>query len=439
MPSNNYYGTIEIERAADDNDETMSVMSTSTVLSSTRNPQFRRSHNSEPVASAQNKKLLDLEALIGMCVISLKVPELSNDNDDIEKGMVGTKSAASKSKVGKRIKSIYKGTKKRFRTVISASIKHSALLIPKGINNDDEHITTTEKRQCCPCVLWCFQAAGKLLKPLFDDMRSRVVLVPAFLVAAWVVGLAVVSPFETFLLKPIIDLLLPKLALVLCAIAVLAQAWICSLPLASSLAKVLCQLQQIIDLACHDMTVSVPSKISKLLQVLKIPSVAADNLCRILFVPFGTVLATIFKIIPKIDTILPAKLKEPKPLVPIIFAGLLAGLFFGQVLLILTVGSMLNGTIEILVGVGLCLGMGWVATQAQNLVVVLIVILETVLNGTIQFLLRKLLPVSKLQKTIDYTYSLVPKPSSTTLAFKRTRKRKKRTSSAGASDLTAVV
>jgi hypothetical protein len=107
------------------------------------------------------------------------------------------------------------------------------------------------------------------------------------------------------------------------------------LPIAIGVAPLLSQLQSLIDVAFDTMVEVVPTKLTDLLLLLKIPNAAANNLGKVLFRPFREVLVTIYRIIPRVDDLVPSWTKEAKPLQPILFAGLLVTLLFCQVLSIL--------------------------------------------------------------------------------------------------------
>ena len=80
-----------------------------------------------------------------------------------------------------------------------------------------------------------------------------------------------------------------------------------------------------------------------------------------------------------------------------------------QTLLLLTMGSMVNGTVEVLLGFAISVVLAVLALYADQIVPLLLQFVEFLLNTIIQALLRKLLPIAKLQKTIDYTERLIPK------------------------------
>lgn len=367
-------------------------------------------------------KILDLEKLINLCTIRLKIPKPQECfHDDIETGH--SKGQATKTKGAvKYLKSLYKAMKSAARSA-ATPLKVSSSLLPLGRPNDEETEQMTRPSQS---TVWskCFLVMLGPVKSAFDilwgKIATRVTLVPAGLILLWIFTISVASSLIRPL-RSLMDLFLPKVALVFSVMAIVGQCWICAIPLAISLASIISQLQVIIDAAFEEMTAVVPSQISKILLKLKIPTVAAEKLCTILFAPFSSVLATIFKIIPKVDSLIPPKVKDPKPLAPFVFIGLLFGLFFAQVLMVLLVGSMLNGSTEILLGSALCWALGWVALQAGNLMPIILQGMETILNTMIQSLLRKLLPISKLQKTIDTAQSLMPKPPK----FKRKKKKSK--------------
>lgn len=363
------------------------------------------------------KKLLDLNSIIDMCTIKLKIPPPNTTEHDEEEG-VGRRNVCNIDNrgVNKATKTLGAGLslmKKGSRAAVSvvkdsATIakNHASLLIPKGAahNVKDE----TKKPNVCVVLCWkatccvCLQISYPI-RLFWGNTVFRVALVPVLLIFTWVFAY---TTFSKFILK---DLILPFVALGLSALAIVVQSWIVAFPMAAGISSILSQLQAIIEVAFDEMVRVVPRKIAQLFLVLKVPAAAADNLCRVLFIPFGEVLGTIFKIIPRVDDLVPPRVKDPRYLAPLVFAALLVALVLGQILLLLTMGSMVNGTVEVLLGFVISVVLAVLALYADQIVPLLLQFVEFLLNTIIQGLLRKLLPIAKLQKTIDYTERLIPK------------------------------
>eukprot|EP00977_Amphora_coffeiformis_P012170 scaffold2992_cov214-Amphora_coffeaeformis.AAC.52 len=400
----------------DDDDETIQTIASTadeSVLPSSL--ELHRSEKCEP------SKLLDLESLLGLCIVRLKLPSS-------ERHLADTMTTTTASTTDGTTGSSSKGPFSRVvgRSLLTKSLqapRPSSLLLKFGRAEDNEVSSEDEKPQSGCAKAW-ESILGIVSHPfslVWSQTSYRVMVAPVLLFTSWILTLGISSSF----LGPIwffVDLALPYLALGLSLVGLLVQSWVISLPLARSIINVLSQLQSIIDEAFLEMVDIVPSKISKLLLMLKIPGVAADNICRALFLPLKEVLKTILKIMPKVDEIVPANAKEPKPLAFAVFLGLLVALFFGQALMVLVMGTMLNGTMEIVLGVAICCALGALASYADNLVSLFLRLVEAIVNGIIQSLLRKLLPVSKLQRTLDYIERIVPKPS----LHRNKRKRNKR-------------
>jgi hypothetical protein len=191
--------------------------------------------------------------------------------------------------------------------------------------------------------------------------------------------------------------------------AIVVQSWITAIPIAAGLAKLLSQLQDIVDTAYDEMVQEVPNKIASMIKKFQIPTRVADGLCRGMFTPIGEVLQTIYQILPRVDDMVPSDEDNlQKLLLPLIFVILVVSLVFGQVLLLLMMGSTIGGNVEIALGVAICGVIGWMALYVDRIVLTLLGIVQVVANTIIQSLLRKLVPVAKLQECIDLIERCIP-------------------------------
>lgn len=379
-----------------------------------------------------NPKLLDLEALIGMCVVKLQLPppdenvDDKGQQDDEETGLLSD--VKGRSRTVRPTQALRKGLgviSKGARRVGSKAVDSASLLIPTRVGGDkncetDTKLVTPQNR----CVASCFRCLAYLCHPIsvairhfWPNLLFRVSLVPVALLLVWMLLVTLVSALFRYLPLPQ-ELLLPYLALTLTIVAVGAQAWIVALPIAIGVATLLSQLQSLIDVAFDTMVEVVPTKLTDLLLLLKIPNAVTNNLGKVLFRPFREVLGTIYRIIPRVDDLVPSWTKEAKPLQPILFAGLLVTLFFCQVLLVLNIGTMMDEIVEIVLGMALCALLGFLALHASDLIPIMLSLVEILLNLLIQSLLHKLLPIAKLQQAIDTAQGFIPQNV-------RPRKRKK--------------
>jgi hypothetical protein len=346
-------------------------------------------------AESKSGKLLDLESLIGLCVIRLNIPEEEEEekddedvhsSSDIESGRLikgpievdletgllkgQPRQVEGKSATKSQLKSFFKGMKKSIKNAARAVVTKPTLFLPMPTGFPKSEAATTEyevgpepESQCSICFATLCSPFQRAFIVLWGEMKTRVVMVPAGLLLLWILVVCIESAmFQP--LRAVADLVLPQLALVLDVASIVVQCWICALPLAASLAKLAGKLQTIIDAAFGEMTQQVPHQIAKILLALKIPAMAAENVCKILFKPFATVLATIFKVIPQVDSIISKKAKDPKSLAPLVFVGLLIGLVFGQILLLLVIGSedakYPPRLINLICGLGLTLAVSFV-------------------------------------------------------------------------------
>mmetsp|Transcript_20406 Transcript_20406/g.46335 ORF Transcript_20406/g.46335 Transcript_20406/m.46335 type:complete len:500 (-) Transcript_20406:215-1714(-) len=383
------------------------------------------------------KKMIDLEMLLDLCVIRLKLPDTNERNDEplllfsaasaMKKMIPKTRFGKRLSKaVGKKFKSagsaaskIRRGTAKMAKKSVSLVTERVPLLQGRVDPNNEE---TSKNPVCCSryIALLCAPCTA-MFKEKWSKIEVRVWFCPYVLIFFWTLIRIALASFLRFL-RPLLGLFLPYVALVMSLITIVTQCWVISLPLAGSIASLLSQLQDLIDYAFSQMLDMIPKTLIKLLTTLKVPEFLAANLCKVLFMPLKEALGTVQKLIPRVDKILPTWVKEPKPLVPVIFVGLLVALFFGQLLLLLQMGTMVgSGDVEVLLCIFFCVILGKVGVYSRKIVTLLLSIIELVLNGIIQFLLRKVLVVEKLQKGIDMTVNALPRPS-----FKKKRKKKRK-------------
>jgi hypothetical protein len=390
-----------------------------------------------PLTKAETKhKLLDLEALIGMCVVKIQLPpsedtvDEKGGQDDEETGLLSGVKGRHRSVrptrgLRKGLGVLSKGARRVGSKAATRAVDSATLLIPSRLGRDKKSSNDTKLvKPQNRCVASCFWPLAYLCQPIsiavghfWPNLLFRVWLVPVALLLVWMLLVTLISALFRYLPLPQ-EFLLPYLALSLTIVAVVVQAWIVAMPIAIGIATLLSQLQSIIDVAFDNMVEVVPRKVTSLLVLLKIPNAVAENLGKLLFRPFREVLGTIYSIIPRVDDLVPPWAKEAKPLQPILFAGLLVALFFGQVLLVLNVGTMMDESVEIALGMALCALLGFLALRAGDLIPILVSVVETLLNILIQSLLRKLLPIAKLQQIIDTAQGFIPQTG-------RPRKRRK--------------
>lgn len=384
-----------------DHEETSISDATDLLLDHRSSPHFA---NDKENVKEEHDQLLDLDAIIGMCVLKLQLPPSSkNVPEDATPNGLGRSTAGIKEGRG-----VGRATK-RLKGSASAVRNQATRLVPKGNDNASLDNETPKRRSTCLTALCrALNSFGDLVTYpirifLWKYAWFQVSLVPVVLLIGWIFTGLFLSHFWI-----IEDLLLPYIALGLSALAIVLQSWIVSRPLAAGIVSLVSQLQGVIDAAFGEMMEVVPRKIAHVLKRLCVPPAAADNLCRALFAPVRQVLGTVYKILPNVDSIVPADRIQAQPVAVLVFFCLLVGLVLGQVMLILMMGSNINGSVEICLALTICILLGSVALEAHRIMVYVLALIESVVNLAIQFLLRKLLPVAKLQKSLDYVERLVP-------------------------------
>eukprot|EP00588_Corethron_pennatum_P008741 CAMPEP_0194273658 /NCGR_PEP_ID=MMETSP0169-20130528/6958_1 /TAXON_ID=218684 /ORGANISM="Corethron pennatum, Strain L29A3" /LENGTH=614 /DNA_ID=CAMNT_0039016677 /DNA_START=23 /DNA_END=1864 /DNA_ORIENTATION=+ len=339
------------------------------------------------------KKLLDLEMMLDMCVLKLRLPD-DYDSGASESLLISGAAGAmskimSKTRVGRGIskaasklrggiRSVGSKTNKLGRGATAIASKSARLvservpLLRKSDRDGDEKprpekcagVLKLSSLLCKPCAM--------IIRKSWPDLRFRVSLCPVVLVLCWILIRISLATFLWFL-APLVNLFMPYIALGLSFVTILVQCWIISMPIASGIASLLSQLQGVIYFAFDEMLEMIPRNLTKMLKTLKVPNLIAVNLCKILFMPLKEALGTVKKLIPNVDKIFPSWMKEPKPLVPVIFVCLLTGLFFAQILVLMLMGTMIGtGDIEILVCISLCIGLGEIGKNANKVVPILL-------------------------------------------------------------------
>jgi len=232
-------------------------------------------------------------------------------------------------------------------------------------------------------------------------------IIPGLLFVWWVAlrvattaVLAIMGPLG-LVWAPILSLLFPYAAVVMALSALVTQAYFCCLPLGKGIAALIGDLGDVIEAAFTELVALLPKTISALLAGVGVPERFSSNVVKALFAPLQEGILQVINLIPRADEIFPEWAKEPYPLVPFIWAGLLTGLFCAQALMLITIGMSGKGDLAIVFSLLLCYLLGMLAFYADKIMPTLLWVIESVINTAVQFLLRKVIVVDKLQAGID--------------------------------------
>jgi len=301
-------------------------------------------------------------------------------------------------------------------TAALASHAHTLLQRDSDVSDLEEGRMHSHRRwRCCrlcapSCSPSCDSYSGpgaEHLHRLRDNLAFRISVAPIALVVAWTLVRLVVGGLHVGV---ILAMLLPYLSVALSIVTLVAQSYLVSLPLARAVSGLLGQLAGIIDTSFRELLELLPRSITALLTALGIPEMLVGNFCKVLFLPLQEALNTVLHLMPRVDEIFPSWSKRPSPLVPIVCAGLLTGLVCAQVLLLLTLGMAGAGDVGVAICLGLCYAQAVLAKNADELLPLILGAVEGVINGTVQFLLRRVLMVDKLQAGIDMVIKAIPDP-----------------------------
>mmetsp|Transcript_3706 Transcript_3706/g.10972 ORF Transcript_3706/g.10972 Transcript_3706/m.10972 type:complete len:436 (+) Transcript_3706:229-1536(+) len=372
------------------------------------------------------KKSLDVEMLLDMCVLRLRLPEQHKKRRKsalaVKVGSAGQGACAPIKQVMARMT----GAGARGLSKATGAGKSGARLLSKSTGLSDLDLGLAKPRRPCLCTCLCAccnacyfccncsclpRSIGDHIRAgrqrIFDWLPFRVSLTPLALVLLWVavrlavsIALEVMGPLARIWL-PILALLLPYAAVLFGLLGLVMQAYFVAMPLAQGIAKLVQDLADIVDFAFKELLALLPKTIAKLLSTMGVPDSLGGNVVKALFLPIQEALNQVMGLIPRVDEVFPAWSKKPWPLVPLIFGGLLFGLFTAQALMFLTLGMVGKGDAAVFFSFLLCAVLGALGWYADRILPILLWIVETVINVAIQFLLRKVVAVDKLQTGID--------------------------------------
>lgn len=396
-----------------------------------------------------DEKLIDVDKLLSLCTVRLRMPERKERPKSAIAGFartatgglmeMGSKSARALGPVGAAAagastQAVAKASAAGTQAATAASAAGGSALKELGDRMPtidlEAQAPTPPRRPCwlsclcmclCACPRGCYACStcaccpGPCRRPtrsaivwLMEKVRVRVSVAPVLMVAGWgalrwaiAATLDFLGPVLAAPWRPLVSILLPYVAVCMALSAIVAQAYFVSLPIARGIAVLLQDLGDIIDYAFSELLEVLPNTISSLVVSIGVPERLVGRVVKVLFTPLRQALREVMALIPRVDEVFPAWSKRPTPLVPFLWAGLLTGLVFAQALVLLMAGMNGAGDAAIALGVLLCNVLGAFAVHADRIMPNLLWLVETVINVSVQFLMRRVLQVEKLQAGID--------------------------------------
>ncbi len=317
-------------------------------------------------ASPRRKHAIDLDYIIGLCVIKLKPPQPRSAPSTLLASAVD----AAETAVATEVTHLIGSETTRLATDLLAPVTAEA-----------------EPRARCP-------------------LPARISACPALLLVAWIALRCFVGGFG--ILAPVLMLAMPYVAVGLSLVALVAQSWLVARPIAFGLASLLTQLTDIIEGAFDELIETVPKALTEVLLLLMVPEAIANELMWVLFEPIREALHLCWALVPKVDDLVPQRWRAPKPLVFLVWLLLLCGLVVAQTLTVLFLGLVGTGDLAIAICVGVCAVLAFLARNASRLIELLLGLVECLINFTLQFLLRRVLLADKIQFAIDMISDAIP-------------------------------
>ena len=214
--------------------------------------------------------------------------------------------------------------------------------------------------------------------------------VPLLLVCTWI---SVLKPLP---LGP----LAPFAAVGLAVPALIIQCYLVSFPLTAGLAGLAFDLVEAVDGAFAALSSGVEGTVARTLKPVHLPLAVEAKVGTVLARPCTAAIHIVRALLPD-PKALPPWVKNPRALSPLIFVLLLAALIVVQVMPLLLLGLAGNGDLAIVLCCLVCVQLAVVALKARQVVRLVLTCIEGGLNFTVQFLLRRVISMAKLQALLD--------------------------------------
>ena len=318
------------------------------------------------MSAPQRKHAIDLDYIIGLCVIKLKPTRPHDTQSTLITSAVEAAAAAE--------------------TAVATEFTRLIGSDTTRLITDRLPLLEVIRRACALCV--------------------RISACPTLLLLAWAVLRTFVGGFG--ILAPLLMLGMPYVAVFLSLVALVVQSWLVARPIAFGLASLLTQLTDIIEGAFDELIETIPKALTEVLLLLMVPDVIANELVWVLFEPIREALHLCWALVPKVDDLVPLRWRAPTPLVFLVWLLLLCGLVVAQTLTVLFLGLVGTGDLAIVICVCVCAALAFLAHNANRIIELLLGLVECLINFTLQFLLRRVLLADKIQFAIDMISDAIP-------------------------------
>lgn len=198
--------------------------------------------------------------------------------------------------------------------------------------------------------------------------------------------------------------LAPYVALTMAVSTIILQAYAVAFPLTAAFALLAIQLGEIIDAAFAAMDEHLRASLRRSVAPMRLPRGAEDRIVHILHLPPATAVTVVRSLLPDFETLLPQSFKSGRTLAPIVFVLLLCMLIVIQVVPVLMLGLAGNGDLLIWLCTTICFVLAQLAVSAPRVLELAVRFVEALANGLVQYLLRKVLNVKRLQALADVAH-----------------------------------
>lgn len=187
-------------------------------------------------------------------------------------------------------------------------------------------------------------------------------------------------------------------------LTIVLQAYATSFPLTGSIALLAIQLSDIVDAAFVSMDERLRESLRRSVVPMRLPSAVEARVVAALHKPPASAISVVRGLLPDFATMLPQSLKTGSTLAPIMFVLLLCLLVMLQVFPFLMFGLAGNGDLVILMCLGVCAALAQLALASSQVLALAVGLVEAIINFLIQYLLRKVLNVRRLQAFLDLAH-----------------------------------
>ena len=251
-------------------------------------------------------------------------------------------------------------------------------------------------RQCTVTSLACYAlslAFRFISEPPLAGAKLLGVL-PGSLVAMWFLVV------RSWPLGP----LAPFVALTMTMPIIFAQTYAAAFPLTGAIALLAIQLGDLIDGAFAAMDERLRASLLRSVASLALPPAVEARVVAIMYQPPATAIRVVRSLLPDFGALFPLSFRRGSTLAPLVFVFLLLVMLAAQLLPLMMLGLAGNGDLAIVLGVAVCVCLARLALAAASVLELLVWLIERIVNGLVQYLLRKVLSVRRLQALLDVAH-----------------------------------